>query len=421
MRCFPSSERAAWARSRRRATRGSSGRSPSRSFRSTCRSRRDVRQRFEREAKTISQLSHPHICALYDVGHEGETEYLVMELLEGETLADRLAKGRASARSGAPLGHRDRRRARQGAPAGHRPSRPEARQRHADALGREAARLRPREGARRRRHASPRPPFPTQANPLTRGGHDPRNVPVHGAGAARGEGRRRADRHLRVRRRPVRDGDRARRRSRGRRRRRSSRRSCATSRGRSPQLQPTAPPALDRVVRTCLAKDPEERWQSAADLKRELRWIAESSQAGLSGASPAAKTPGRAGGSSRALAWAVAGLLLLGGIYIAGELVRRRPAPPPPIHSFLVPPEGAAFHLTGDEAAPIAISPDGASLAFGAARASSGCSPSGPARHGLAVHRGRAVSVLVAGRPIDRFLLPRKVEDDRGVRGGPSR
>src|SRR5450756_1784258 len=53
----------------------------------------EVRQRFEREAKTISQLSHPHICALYDIGHEGETEYLVMEYLEGETLAARLANG----------------------------------------------------------------------------------------------------------------------------------------------------------------------------------------------------------------------------------------------------------------------------------------------------------------------------------------
>jgi serine/threonine protein kinase len=53
----------------------------------------EVRQRFEREAKTISQLSHPHICALHDVGREGETEYLVMEYLEGETLADRLLKG----------------------------------------------------------------------------------------------------------------------------------------------------------------------------------------------------------------------------------------------------------------------------------------------------------------------------------------
>src|SRR5512132_1538879 len=53
----------------------------------------EVRQRFEREAKTISQLSHPHICALYDVGREGDVEYLVMEYLEGETLSDRLAKG----------------------------------------------------------------------------------------------------------------------------------------------------------------------------------------------------------------------------------------------------------------------------------------------------------------------------------------
>jgi eukaryotic-like serine/threonine-protein kinase len=53
----------------------------------------ESRQRFEREAKTISQLSHPHICAIYDVGREGETEYLVIELLEGETLSDRLAKG----------------------------------------------------------------------------------------------------------------------------------------------------------------------------------------------------------------------------------------------------------------------------------------------------------------------------------------
>src|SRR6266511_1717716 len=53
----------------------------------------EARQRFEREAKMISQLSHPHICALYDVGREGETEYLVMEYLEGETLAERLARG----------------------------------------------------------------------------------------------------------------------------------------------------------------------------------------------------------------------------------------------------------------------------------------------------------------------------------------
>jgi serine/threonine protein kinase len=51
------------------------------------------RQRFEREAKSISQLSHPHICALHDIGREGDIDYLVMEFLEGETLAERLVKG----------------------------------------------------------------------------------------------------------------------------------------------------------------------------------------------------------------------------------------------------------------------------------------------------------------------------------------
>ena len=52
-----------------------------------------VRARFEREARTVSALSHPNICTLFDVGHEGDARYLVMELIEGESLADRLAKG----------------------------------------------------------------------------------------------------------------------------------------------------------------------------------------------------------------------------------------------------------------------------------------------------------------------------------------
>jgi serine/threonine protein kinase len=52
-----------------------------------------LRERFEREAKAISSLSHPHICPLYDVGHQDGIDFLVMEHLEGETLADRLKKG----------------------------------------------------------------------------------------------------------------------------------------------------------------------------------------------------------------------------------------------------------------------------------------------------------------------------------------
>lgn len=51
------------------------------------------KQRFQREAKIISSLNHPHICVLYDIGHQGGIDYLVMECLEGETLAKRLTKG----------------------------------------------------------------------------------------------------------------------------------------------------------------------------------------------------------------------------------------------------------------------------------------------------------------------------------------
>src|SRR5262249_28674126 len=51
------------------------------------------RQRFEREAQAIASLNHPHICVVHDVGRAGDVDYLVMEHLEGETLADRLTRG----------------------------------------------------------------------------------------------------------------------------------------------------------------------------------------------------------------------------------------------------------------------------------------------------------------------------------------
>ena len=52
-----------------------------------------LKERFEREARTISQLSHPNICALYDIGSQDGNDYLVMECLEGETLDARLMRG----------------------------------------------------------------------------------------------------------------------------------------------------------------------------------------------------------------------------------------------------------------------------------------------------------------------------------------
>src|SRR5579863_6154210 len=53
----------------------------------------DLKERFEREARVISQLQHPHICMLFDVGHHEGADFLVMEFLEGESLADRLQRG----------------------------------------------------------------------------------------------------------------------------------------------------------------------------------------------------------------------------------------------------------------------------------------------------------------------------------------
>src|SRR5215471_14927798 len=53
----------------------------------------EPKARFEREAKTIAALQHPHICTLFDVGHHDGTDYLVLEYLEGQTLAQRLGRG----------------------------------------------------------------------------------------------------------------------------------------------------------------------------------------------------------------------------------------------------------------------------------------------------------------------------------------
>src|ERR1700730_1016910 len=53
----------------------------------------ELKQRMEREARAISSLNHPHICQLYDIGSQAGTDYLVMEFLEGESLAEKLRKG----------------------------------------------------------------------------------------------------------------------------------------------------------------------------------------------------------------------------------------------------------------------------------------------------------------------------------------
>ena len=93
----------------------------------------ELKQRMEREARAISSLNHPHICQLYDIGSQDGTDYLVMEFLEGETLAERLRKGATAAERS--LQNRDCRRGGSGgrAPPGHCAPRSEAGKHHADA------------------------------------------------------------------------------------------------------------------------------------------------------------------------------------------------------------------------------------------------------------------------------------------------
>ncbi len=63
----------------------------------------DLKQRFEREARTVAALNHPHICTLYDIGNQDGIDFLVMEYLEGETLMDRVARGPMPVSEAIPL------------------------------------------------------------------------------------------------------------------------------------------------------------------------------------------------------------------------------------------------------------------------------------------------------------------------------
>jgi serine/threonine protein kinase len=95
--------------------------------------RDDLRARFEREARAVSSLKHPNICVLFDIGKQDGIDFMVLEHLEGETLAARVQQRPSAARSGFEIRHADRRRARPGASLGRLPSRRQAGQHHGHA------------------------------------------------------------------------------------------------------------------------------------------------------------------------------------------------------------------------------------------------------------------------------------------------
>jgi len=130
-------------------------------------------------------------------------------------------------------------------------------------------------------------------------------------------------------------------------------------------VQPVTPPALDRIVTTCLAKDPDERWQNAADLARELKWVSESSSPQVSsGAISLTKGIGL-GHLRRYIAWLAAGLLVAAlGVVTLLKFWRGATSAVPSLArtSILLP---AGQRLTSDDADyPMAISPDGRRIAY---------------------------------------------------------
>jgi Tol biopolymer transport system component len=313
--------------------------------------------RFEREARTISALNHPHICTLFDVGSQDGTQYLVMELLEGEALADRLQRGPLPLdqvlRLGAQVADALERAHRQGIV--HRDLKPGN-----IVLTRSGAKLLDFGLAATRAEAPPgSTELPTQAKPLTtagtvlgtfqymapeqlEGADADARTDIFALGAVLYEmttGRRAFEGKTR-----------------------SSLIAAIVSAQPPPisALQPVAPPALDHVVRRCLEKDPDDRWQSAHDVASELRWI---SDAGSQAGAPAKVTLRRR--HRERLAWTLAAVFAVAAAAAAGWALRLASdarAAQRPLRAELVPAKGMvqAPVVSG----PVAISPDGTRVAL---------------------------------------------------------
>ena len=296
----------------------------------------ESRQRFEREARTISQLSHPHICALHDVGREGDVEYLVMEYLEGETLAARLAKGalplEQTLRFGMQIADALDKAHRQGIV--HRDLKP-------------ANVMLTKSGVKLLDFGLAKVMSPaTQPSGLT---SLPTQMNLTQEGTILGTFQYMAPEQLEGREADARTdifafGCVLYEMATGRKAFSGATQASLISsilRDEPPavsQAKPMSPPALDRIVQDCLAKDPEDRWQSAGDVAKELKWIAE-------GTPPGVALPGVDTTVQRRrlrLAWLVAAAGVLFGV--ASAFFPRRSRPPEELTRFtIMPPSGQSF------------------------------------------------------------------------------
>jgi len=325
----------------------------------------EARLRFEREARTISQLSHPHICALHDVGRHDDTEYLVMEFLEGDTLASKIAKGplpleqtlRYAIEIADALDKAHR------AAIVHRDLKP-------------ANVMITRDGVKLLDFG-----LAKAAEPLVSGSLSVVDTAAHAPqltapGTTAGTLQYMAPEQVQGQ--PV------------------DARSdifafgvvvfeMATGRkafgGGSAaaiaaailhdvppaltSLNPQVPIALERTVRGCLVKDPDERWQSAHDIRLQLRAVADSpSGDGVPGVSSSAGAvrADRRRAFGRWLPWAIAAVAAIAAFVSLGTA--HAPASTRTVARFLVPPPAGGAFFNSYEEVGLAMAPDGSQLAF---------------------------------------------------------
>jgi len=326
----------------------------------------DLRARFEREARTISGLQHPHICVLYDIGRQDSVDFLVMEYLEGETLAARLARKPLTPdevlriaieiadaldkahRSG--IVHRDL-----------KPANVMLTRGGAKLMDFGLAKLQAFVAGSQ----SSAPAFSAVAtiaelaSPITMAGTIVGTVQYMSPEQIQGkEADARSDifafgavMYEMLTRKRAFEG--------------KSQLSVASSvLEKDPEpissIQPLTPPALENIIRTCLAKDPDERFQNAHDLKLQLQWItAGGSQAG---APAVAASPPNNRRNIFAIASLIGWFLALAAVVLTAMYSNRLTAAQQLVRAQIAQPEGFEFAaiLFG---AP-AISPDGRQIAL---------------------------------------------------------
>jgi serine/threonine protein kinase len=329
----------------------------------------ELKQRMEREARAISCLSHPNICQLHDIGSQDGTDYLIMEFLEGETLAQRLSKGPILLpevfKIGIALADALAAAHRQGIV--HRDLKPGN-----IMLTQTGAKLmdfglaKPLGLTASGSSATAVPPSFTAAATLS--GPSPLS-PLTTAGTIIGTVQYMSPEQIEGKEADVRSDIFAfgavlyemvagKRPFEGK-----SQLSLATSiLEKDPDhlssVKPEIPPAFEHVINTCLQKNPEDRYLAAHDIKLDLQWIASEKL------NPVASTAEPAG-VSRSHLRAIAAFILALVVGAAAGLLFRRPASQAlSTRTVINPPEKTTLNLSGDSAGPPVLSPDGAVLAF---------------------------------------------------------